>query len=101
MILTIPGDFKPQSCLLLNSLCQKMFTRFLLIGPDTFLNTLFKKPCMKNTWTGTAQSALRLSTVGGSGDRIPASSLALGPNKPFIEWVPVLFPRGKAAGAWR
>jgi len=43
MILAIPGDFKPQSRLLLNSPCQKMFTRFLLIGPDIFLTSLFKK----------------------------------------------------------
>ena len=26
---------------------------------------------------------------------------ALGPNQPPIQWVPVLFPRDKAAGEWR
>ena len=28
------------------------------------------------------------------------SRLALGPNQPSIHWVPVLFPWGKAVGAW-
>jgi hypothetical protein len=49
--------------------------------------------------------------AGRSGARIPAEANTrllsetpkpiLGPTQPRIQWVPVLFLRGKAAGAWR
>ena len=75
---------------------------FLVIVSDnlTSLTTLFKNPYMKKFWAGIAQPVLRFSVAERSEDRIPGSSLALGPTQPFTELVPGLFPCGKAAGAW-
>ena len=39
--------------------------------------------------------------AGRSGERIPVGGEILGPTQSHIEWLPALFPGGKAAWAWR
>ena len=80
---------------------------------DTAMTTCsmitFSLACKNDLVGRVAQSVHRLETGWTVRDRIPVgggdfphpSRPALGPTQPHVQWVPALFPGGKAVGAWR